>query len=545
MKKTKILSLILCGILTANVLAGCAAKTTSDSEIVEIDFLTTWQGRSVRDPEDPVNNMIMKKIREDTGIQINIIYNSVSETERLNTMFASGDFPDVVSAPMWGMDDTATGILKKAAKEDMIMPLNDLIEKYGPNIKPALTTGLAADFIKFDLEDEDFGGEHYFIPTGRTPKELRRPDVNTSGLFIREDILKATGVDPSSINTSDDLYELLKKIKAGNFKDANGGNVIPGGMLHSGGGVNNYVQSYVDEAGGYTGLYVDENGKVRDDFFNPLLDKQTLHLRKMFSEDLLDIEGLSQTAARAQEKISTGKYAIVPDKYTNIYNYCADTLYKTNPEMKYVALPPLTNANGDKKQYNLSESGGSAVLFIPKASKKAEAVIKLLNYLFTEEAHLLLSYGIEGESYEFAEDGYVDFIGEYAEMTQAERFKTGIASYSSLLGLSYSPKYTRPDEYTADEQAAYDVLKKEYVYKDGIRLSYLELSHPNVARVREVKSNAKMKEVKMQAYCADSDEEALGYLNKLREQVLATGIEDLWKSVEDYMTAHPDETYLW
>ena len=541
----KAVSLLLAGVLMGTVLAGCGEnQQASGGGVEEINVLSVWQGDSVRDPEDPDNNMVLKKIMEETGVKINLQFNNVTEIERLNTMFASGDFPDLVSAPMWGMDDSATTILKKAAKEEMIMPLNDLLDQYGENIKPSLSEGLASDFIKYDLEDEAFGGEHYFIPANVTPLEQRVED-NLSGLFIREDILKALNYDVSNLKTSEDLYELMKQIDAGGFKDANGGDVIAGGLLHSSNGIGEYYKSYTDAAGGFSGLYIKEDGSVSDDFYNPLLDQQTLFLRKLFSENLLDIEGLSQTSARAQEKISTGKYALVPGKYLDIYGYCKDTLYQTNPEMKYVALPVLQNANGNTNTYKLKGTGGCAVLFIPNGSEKAEAVIKVLNYLFTEEGYVLANFGIEGESYQINEAGQAEFIGEYADMDMSERYKHGIGSYARLTGLQYGKKYNKVEAISADQQAVQDTLKTEYIYEDGTRISYLELANPKVEDIRSIKSNSRMTEVKQKAYCAASDEEALGYLNELRQQVLDAGIEDLWRSVEEYMEAHPEEHYLY
>ena len=544
-KSKKWIAAGLAGAMLAMTCAGCGnAKQASDGEGGEITVLSVWQGDSVREPQDSDNNIVQQKIFEATGVKVHFQYNNVSEIERLNTMFASGEFPDLVSAPMWGMDDSATGVLKKAATEDMIMPLNDLIEKYGPNIKPSLTEGLAEDFIKYDLENEAFEGEHYFMPATVTPVD-QQTETNISGLYIREDILKATNYNLENLKTSEDLYELMKLIEQGNFKDANGENIIVGGLLHSSNGLGEYTKSYTDAEGGFTGLFIKDDGSVCDDFYNPLLDDQTLFLRKLFSQGLLDIEGLSQTSARAQEKISNGKYALVPGKYTDIFGYCKDTLYKTNPEMKYVALPPLLNANGNTNTYKLNGTGGCSVLFIPKASKKAEAVMKVLNYLYTEEGYLLANFGIEGESYQINDEGQAEFIGDYADMEATDRYKQGIGSYSRLVGLQYGKKYVKATMVSPDQEAVQETLATKYIYKKGTRISYLELSNPKVEGIRAIKSNSRMNEVKQKAYCASSDEEALKYLNELRQQVLAAGIEDVWKSVEEEMAAHPEVDYLY
>lgn len=542
----KTVCMLLCAGLAAGAVSGCGKQEAADGETVTIDFLSLWQGDSVMEPSDPQNNAVMNRIAEKTGVKINLMYNNVSEVERMNVMFASGDMPDLISAPMWGMDDACTTVLKKAAKEGLIAPLNELLDEYGENIKPSLSEGLTKDFIKYDLEDEEFGGEHYFIPACVTPME-ERMNVSYEGLFMREDIYNAIGFDPESFKTSEDLYNVMTKIKAGGFKDANGKDIIVGGLLHNSNGLGQYTKEFTDAEGGFTGLYIDDEGHVKDDLYNPLLDEQILFVRKLVSEGLMDIEGFSQTSARAQEKIATGKYALVPGKYTDIYNYCSNTLYKTNPEMKYVALPPLYNANGNNNIYSLNGTGGCNVLFISGESKKQEAVIKVLNYLFSEEGYLLVKYGIEGENYRMNDEGKPEFIGESKEMYDTDSSKLysiGIGSYNRLTGLQHSKTYGITD-ISEDQKKAGEVFTTDYTVKDGIRISYFELDYPDIDNIKSVKTSSKINEVKLKSYCAESDEQALGYINELRNLVTSAGIEKLWEHVEEKMAESPKTEYLY
>lgn len=81
------------------------------------------------------------------------------------------------------------------------------------------------------------------------------------GSHIRKDIAEALNVDPKSITTSEQLYELAKKIKAGNFKDENGKDIYPIGPRYWGGNDNSYL--YSDLWWGDEGFFRDSDGVIK------------------------------------------------------------------------------------------------------------------------------------------------------------------------------------------------------------------------------------------------------------------------------------------
>lgn len=555
MKKNEVMrkavSCVLVLGLTAGLISGCTEKKEQASaEETSIDFLSVWQGDSVYMPDDMYNNDIAKVIKEKTGVTINLMTNSTTETEKLNILFASGEMPDLISSPMWGGGDAATLVLKKAANEGMLMPLNDLIEKHGPEVKKNLTTGLTKDFLEFDLEDKAFGGEHYFIPVGVTPVEEVSVDELDSGMYIRSDIVKALNVDVNSIKTSEDQYELLKRIRDGGFKDANGKAVIPGGLQHSGEGLGNYTSSF--NFATMTGYYEDENGKIKDTFYSPLLDGYIKFTRKLVAENLLDKEGFTQNANQATEKIASGRYGMVPASYTGMKNIVKTTLNVTNPEMEYIPMPPLENSDGKLITTRLKGSSGANVLVIPHTTKKAEAVMKVLNYLSTEEGDRLIHYGIEGKHYKINDKGFPEFLPEYKSKFDEDAknmYKEGINGLYSRLAGVYYPKtrygITGHENMTEDEIETRKIFSQgmEFEYIDGIKVNYFENGYENLEYIRSVKAYAKMVEAQRKGFFAASDEEAISYTDKLRDQVTAAGVQDLWDYMNEQAKGRNDLIY--
>lgn len=540
-KKSRIISALLCIALSASVMTGCGKKEETSEE--RITFLSCWNGDSVMAFDGGESNPIWKAIYEKTGVKIDVEYINVSEVEKLNQIFAAGTDADLIAAPMWGMDDPSTQAIKKAVEEELLMPLDDLVKEYGPNLEKSFTMGLTEDFIEYDLVPESANGKHYILPSNVKPMEKRTYEFQ-DGIYIRKDILEDLQIDTSKVTHSEDVYEIMKQIKEKDYKDINGRKIIVGGLTSKGGGTRQYAASYIDNKGKLTGMDINKEGRVSDDLFSEYLDQEVLFVRKLVDEGLLDVEGLSHTDSRAREKLANGMYAMIPWSYDKIYSTCKDTLYVTNPEMEYVPLGKLVDVKGTVINYVLNGTGGCQCLFIPETSKKAESVIKVLNYLSTEEGALLANYGIEGEHWKYDDDGYVIRIGEAEGKTSEELYKMGIGSFYRLCGVRDFDYSSRTDTYTKEKQAALDFFNRETEFVDGIRLSYIEAMHPKCVELRAIRSNTIQNDAKQMAYTAKTDEEALGYINKVRKQSIDAGIEEIWTFIEEEMAKNPDRNYV-
>lgn len=544
MKLKKVFLIIAAAAAAAACISGCnQSKEKADgSENVTLRFLDCWQGESAISPSDLTNNVVAKVIREKTGVTLNPEFITTSEIEKLNVLFASGDMPDLISAPFWGGADATTMLIKRSAKEGLLMSLDELVEEYGPNVKPAME-GVAAtkDLKEFDLEDPDFEGKHYLLLAQakmiESPEDVAN-DAKT--LYIRKDIYDSLNVDPEKIKTSDDIYELLKKIKAGNFKDVNGRDIIPAGSWHSGYLLGLLYTSYIDSVDNITN-YGLSDGKVVEDTFEPLTEKRILFMRKLISEGLLDVEAISQNSARATEKLSTGSVGIIGSRYNQLKDTLSNTLYITNPEMKYIPLPYLQDAKGRTGFISLKGTSGASVLMIPKTTKNPEAVIKALNFINSEEGVKLISYGIEGEHYNMV-DGKPRLTQEWLEKYKSDTknlSKEGIRSiYDRLLLLN-----KRLKEYGESLPGQADEVDEDFEYAkslcpfggfvDGIRVNYFENSYPDIDKVKSLRSSSKVNDTINKAYFQESDEAALQVIRGLKEQMYKDGeIEKLL----DYLT---------
>lgn len=144
MKKTLLTMSVLA--LSGSLLAGCGGGSTHSAaskdyklenitlplkEKVTLHFMTQ---SSPLAPADPNDKLIYKRLEEKTGVHIDFTnYTSDSWTEKRNLAVASGDLPDAILDAGYSDYD-----LLNLGQDGTLIPLEDLIEKYMPNLQKVL-----------------------------------------------------------------------------------------------------------------------------------------------------------------------------------------------------------------------------------------------------------------------------------------------------------------------------------------------------------------------------------------------------------------------
>lgn len=539
--KLRVLCLVAGISMMLSVFAGCKDKKkdeTANTEGIkptEITMLHAWNGGAGSVPDDQVNNPVAKKIKEKTGVTIKIQTITTSETEKLNMMFASGDVPDLVNAPYWGTTGGEGLAIKKAAVEGLLMQLDGLVDKY-PNVKRMMTEGISKDFKEFDLEHPDFKGKKYIIPQ-QTPRGEKDVTQWAYNMFARKDILDALGVKPAEIDTSDKLYELMKKVKAGNFKDTNGKPVIVSGAWHNGWDYSQFLNSFKRRG---ISSFKKIDGKLVSYEFDPLENQKAIYMRKLVTEGLFDPEAFTQTDTVAKEKMATGRVAIFGCHYPNLRDFMASTLYKTNPEMKFVVVGPLKDAEGlPNAQVEKKGRSGFPAMFIGKNSKNADAVLRVIDYINSDEGLLLATYGIEGKHHTIV-NGVPQLTKEWQDKKKNDNkafVNEGLSFYGNLIGAD-----PRNSMWPQDKDPEYDAAKAAtpLVLIDKVSANYLTRSYPKLQDFKDKTAGFDYNKEFLKAVFAKSDEEAIKILDDYREKLKKAGIEEYVKHVEQEASKRND-----
>ncbi len=148
---------------------------------------------------DKFDDPIAKEITKRTGVNVEIQQPTGDPTEKLNLMLAAEDFPDII------MFDRSSDILNKYIASGALIPLDDLINQYGPDVKQ-----MYGDILNKTRYTD---GKNYFLSNwyGFAENEA------VFGFNMKMDLLKELAPDKADGGvpfTADEFEQLLKDFKA-------------------------------------------------------------------------------------------------------------------------------------------------------------------------------------------------------------------------------------------------------------------------------------------------------------------------------------------
>lgn len=532
MKKS--VSFFICLILIVTMICCLVGCDIDSGDYITINMSVIWNGLSSMRPENGSDNRIAKIIEEKTGVRVNIKWVNGTENEQLVRIFSTGkNMPHCIMAPYWGGGDACSDTIRNAAKDGLIIPLDELIDEYAPNLKDAYTTGVAENFVNIELTQEEFKGKKYIIPM-HTPSEFDEYQNWGYTVYARKDILADLGVDAGSIHTSQDVYALAQRIKNGNYKDINGNPVIPASCWANGYGYECYLNSFKTRQ---VTEVVNKGDHFEWSAFQPNVEEEVKFMQKMVSEGLFDKTAFSHNETTALSKHTTGGVGLTATQYPYLKSKLKDTLYKDHPEMEYVPLGPIYDANGNPYMPNtVYEKGGYygfAVMMVTKdcQGKDLEALMKYLNFINSDEGRLLAYLGEEGVDYVKDGDGYrmtEEFFAN-ENLNRSYAYNQGIDTYFTF-GVSRVPfnTFNAAREETPDE--TYNAVKNMYPVREvtGTRASAWDDEFKDIDYLHGILETVDYTMTMQSAYCAATQAEALQKLEDYRTSIASKGYLDAY-----------------
>lgn len=253
------------------------------NEEVTLDFMAVQHAWSRNWGDMPM----FQQYEEQTGVKVNwTMIPQSDQKEKVNLLLAAGDYPDVIFSP--GL----AGRMGEAVADGIVMPLNDLIEKWAPNIQNMF---VEQPQVRPSITYPD--GEIYgFMRYHNTSHHQRTTDQ----WYINEKWLENLGLEMPE--TPDDLYEVLKAFKEG---DPNGNgqtdDEIPLAFYTLGAGdIDRWITYF--GAWGVTDTILIDKGQARWGFLDKGYKQALTYFRKLYSEGLLDLESVSQTRNQVKSK---------------------------------------------------------------------------------------------------------------------------------------------------------------------------------------------------------------------------------------------------
>ena len=343
-------------------------------------------------------------VKEATGIEIEFIHPAAGQDgTEFNLLTAVPDeMPDIVEYSWTAYPGGASA----AIDDEVIIFLNDVIASgKAPHLKAILDNEVAIDKA---VKTAD--GDYYVFPFLRGTTFEDNNCLFTSGFYMRGDILKELGLEVPE--TIDEWDAVLRAVKAAHP------DMIPFitrtewmNQIFTP-GYDNYWDYYVEDG-------VVKNGLVEDSHFE--------YLKKMaswYADGLIDPDYLTHTKAGDGRGIMAAgnafaTYDACGGGASNIFPYLLEAgLISDESEMvsEMVTTVPVTSVKGQNAKFSkmnglYDASGSSAAIskrLADEGGEKFEAAVYLLDWMYSDEGHMINCFGIEGESYNMV-DGYPTF----------------------------------------------------------------------------------------------------------------------------------------
>ncbi|MCM3130438.1 MULTISPECIES: ABC transporter substrate-binding protein [unclassified Paenibacillus] len=396
--------------------SGTGTEGTSDStEPITLTFF----GADASPNWNKMQDAVGQKIIEETGVTINAEYDisSGGGDDKIALMAASGDYPDLIFPK---------GNLSKLVDAGAMIDLTDLIEEHAPNLKKLYEGQM--DRLKYSNEDQAI----YAIPTNAGVGQIY---FDAGGGFnLQHKVVKELGYP--EIKTLEDFENALREYYAKHPTTEDGQPTIPLTLSADGWRI---MITVTNPAFAATGAPDDGEYYINPETYEAMLhykrpeEKEYFRwLNKMYNEGLLDKDSFIQKDDQYKAKIASGRVLGLIDQGW-AYGDAENALKSAGKfDETYGHYPVSLDEN--YKRADFQDIGLDAYgIGITVSNEDPVRTIKFLDWLASDEAQVLLNWGIEGEHY-VVEDGVRKIPAEVQDRKNNDNAnftkETGISLYT-------------------------------------------------------------------------------------------------------------------
>lgn len=383
---------VLCVAIT--MFTGCGDKKNPASNEAESRKLTYWMEL----PEalsSQVSTMgdtdFFKEIEKRLNIDIEFEHPPAGQSnEKFNLMVASRTYADIIEYSWSGLYPGGTS---RAIGDNIILPINDIMNEYAPNFAAILKGNK-----QFDKNCKTDTGLYFGFPV------LKNTTYRTfGGMMLRSDWLSKLNLPvPETISEWETTLRAFKEkmgATAAYTADSNMLKIDMGGI------------GFLGAHGVGSGMYLwDEKVK-----FGPLEEgyKQFLILmNKWYEEGLLDNEFVSNGSTALDSKMINGASGACHGFVGNTMGKYLTATKTQNPSYNLVAAQfPVLNKGDEPYFMERQPDVNAPQAVITTSCENPKIAAELLDYFYSNDGILLKNYGIEGVSYKF-----VDGVPQYTDL---------------------------------------------------------------------------------------------------------------------------------
>lgn len=368
-----------------------------DDEVIEVEWFIDDTSSTVPGNDSVVVQEILKK----TGIKINFKKATSSDGSEISMKISGNNLPDIISIK------ANTTLKSQLAEDEACYPIQELAKRWAPSFLKRLEED--AEMVNYYTYSD---GNLYGIPNNfymtqdvEDYENMGYSLLPTGAVLTRKDYLDAyhayktesdPSFDPASVATPDGIFEYLMWVKQTyNLSNSNPTvniSAFEKDRTHGSLGMRWLMEYFsVPEEDG-EGNYVYQQAQ-------PEFEELMVWLNKLYRNNLLPQSSLAANSSSVGQYLQNGNVVLFAGSTvsyaTQLKNWelNVDNQNPLGTEARYVPII-FSNAEGTVPQ--LAVTGNSYLYtMISTNCKRPDRVIKLFDYLYSEEGQRLVCYGLE------------------------------------------------------------------------------------------------------------------------------------------------------
>lgn len=438
MKTKRLTALLLGAAMAAAALTGCGNGGAQDNSAVETgaaaDGPVTLSFFDKNSGSNTFDDDIAKAIQEKTGVTIQVENPTGDPLEKLNLMLTGQNYPDIV------LMDRGNEIVNRYIEAGALIPLNDLIDQYGPNVAE-----MYGDVLTKSRHSD---GKNYYLNNWYGVD----PDAS-AGVLMRKDLLaeivgqeRADSTEPF---TQSEYLDILRQFKE-KYPTIDGKESVAvtvdaesknyEGTLYGMYGMKNF---YVD---GETLQH-----KAKD----PRYEAAVTFMNTLYSEGLLDKEWVVNKKEQWTQKLSSGNVFSTFASYWDTDGVNASLASTAGPDAAFYSYKVVADGTDPSETtYNGRSTLGWDAIAITSNCKNPEAAMKFIDFLVSEEGQYLMMWGIEGTHWDMVDGKHVpgqEIVDGFQTDFDKTKLDTGIRKWTWFIKNGYGSDGTPYDMATKYE----------------------------------------------------------------------------------------------
>jgi putative aldouronate transport system substrate-binding protein len=384
MKRLIVFAALICIAMTAFAAGNRAAQGATATSAPNSPITISIFHETGNHPQPAANNPMYQYLKDKLNVTFtwDILVGEIAQ--RRGTMIAGAQYPDIME--LRGNEWIDAGAL---------IPLEDLIEQYGPRIK-----NLYKDVWE-KMKSAD-GHIYYLINYGVFTGLDQNPNYDQAAFWVQKAVLKDAGYP--KVVTVDQYFDLIEAYYRKN-PTINGQPTIPFSVLtHDWRAFElwnppNFLAGNPNEG---NGVVDPANNYKYTNFFTMDISKRWFKkLNEMNAKGLVDRAGFTDNYDQYQAKISAGR-VLGQSIQGWQFMYAADLVNRDRGEniRTMAPLPIVFDANVKPHYRNITIPNLLRGMGISVSAKDPIRIIRFVNDLLAEDVQRTLSWGIEGQHWQ-------------------------------------------------------------------------------------------------------------------------------------------------